>query len=59
MGYKFKSKKPYVVYTKDGDYFFNNKEEAQSFAKARNGFFDKTIYQFADQQRQRRLKGVM
>lgn len=32
--------KPYVVKTKDGDYFFKNKKKAQAFARSRCGFFD-------------------
>lgn len=32
--------KPYVVMTKDGDYFFTNKKKARAFAIARHGFFD-------------------
>lgn len=34
--------KPYVAHTKDGDYFFYRKKQAQTFARARNGFFDTT-----------------
>ena len=32
--------KPFVARTKDGDYFFYSKRQAQAFARQRNGFFD-------------------
>lgn len=47
--------KPFVARTKDGDYFFYSKKQAQKFAHARNGFFDTTESILKSAQ----LKGVM
>lgn len=54
-----KSQKPFVVYTKDGDYFFQTKEEAQAFAVERNGFFDKSTNKYFAELRRSRLKEVI
>ena len=40
LPYPKQNKKPYVVRTSEGDYYFKTIEEAQCFAQKRNGFFD-------------------
>ena len=35
--------KPYVVYTAQGDYYFDKKDKAENFAKIRNGYVELTV----------------
>lgn len=56
MRNRVNKKKPYVVMTKDGDYYFTSKVKAQSFAMARNGFFDTSANRLETLRNQARLK---
>lgn len=54
-----KNRKPYVVLTKAGNYYFSNKRRAYAFAKANSGFIDRTENYLAQERHRARLKGVI
>lgn len=54
-----KRKKPYVVYTIDGDYFFSSKKKALAFCKQRKGFFDTVDRKLAIESHRKHLKEVV
>lgn len=56
MRNRVNKKKPYVVMTKNGDYYFVSKVKALSFAKTQCGFFDRTANRLRELRTQALLK---